>query len=180
MDKQREEFEAWCKQKYRSLAYLHTSETSGKWDTWQAAQATQPAQPIKDHETAKLVSDITVVARDFHDHQSLRERVAQLVRPWAQPAHAHAIDTSPGRVEKQAGDVQVPEGWKLVPVEPTEAMLNAAARASMQHLIDCINDPKRAKETGSEEMCKITPPATKPCYPQHPSQRSNHDRLLGR
>jgi len=32
----------------------------------------------------------------------------------AQPAHAHAIDTSPERVEKQAGDVQVP-GW--LPIE---------------------------------------------------------------
>lgn len=32
----------------------------------------------------------------------------------AQPSHAHAIDTSPERVEKQGGDVQVPEGWQLV------------------------------------------------------------------
>ena len=32
----------------------------------------------------------------------------------AQPSHAHAIDRSPERVEKQAGDVQVP-GW--LPIE---------------------------------------------------------------
>lgn len=50
----------------------------------------------------------------------------------------------------------VPDKWMLVPVEPTDEMLTAAARASMQHLIDCIHDPKRAKEVGSEEMCKRT------------------------
>lgn len=50
----------------------------------------------------------------------------------------------------------VPAGWKLVPIEPTPEMLTAAAQASMQHLIDCINDPKKAKEVGSEEMCKRT------------------------
>lgn len=50
----------------------------------------------------------------------------------------------------------IPDGWRLVPVEPTPEMLTAAARASMQHLIDCINDPARAAEVGSEEMCKRT------------------------
>lgn len=50
----------------------------------------------------------------------------------------------------------IPDGWRLVPVEPTPEMLTAAARASMQHLIDCIFDPRRAHEVGSEEMCKLT------------------------
>lgn len=35
-------------------------------------------------------------------------------------------------------------------------MLDAAARASMQHLIDCINDPAMADQVGSEEMCRLT------------------------
>ena len=50
----------------------------------------------------------------------------------------------------------LPEGWVAVPVEPTEAMLDAAARASMKHLLDCINDPVRAKNVGSEEMVRKT------------------------
>jgi hypothetical protein len=56
----------------------------------------------------------------------------------------------------RAQGARVPDGWQLVPVEPTDEMLTAAARASMKHLIDCINDPSKAKEVGSEEMCKLT------------------------
>lgn len=52
--------------------------------------------------------------------------------------------------------MNIPEGWKLVPVEPTDEMLDAAARASMQHLIDCIRDPDQAKELGSEKSVRLT------------------------
>lgn len=48
------------------------------------------------------------------------------------------------------------EGLRLVPIEPTDAMLDAAARASMQHLIDCINDPARADEIGNEATVRKT------------------------
>jgi len=52
----------------------------------------------------------------------------QAIAQAAQPAHTRAIDTSPERVEEQAGNVKVPEGWKLVPVEPIEAMWSMLAR----------------------------------------------------
>jgi len=55
---------------------------------------------------------------------------------WAKKIDAHAIDTAPGRVEKQAGNVQVPEGWKLVPVEPTEAMIAAGEAADDDSIIE--------------------------------------------
>ena len=55
-----------------------------------------------------------------------------------------------------AQPVAAPDGWKLVPVEPTSEMLDAAAHASMQHLLDCINDPKLAHKVGSEEMVRLT------------------------
>jgi hypothetical protein len=45
-------------------------------------------EPAKDHEIAALVNQLTSIAKEFHSHQSLRERVAQLVRPWAQPSQA--------------------------------------------------------------------------------------------
>lgn len=49
-----------------------------------------------------------------------------------------------------------PETHVLVPIEPSEEMLQAALRANMQHVIDCINDPAKSKDIGSEETCKQT------------------------
>lgn len=49
-----------------------------------------------------------------------------------------------------------PETHVLVPREPSEEMLQAALRANMQHVIDCINDPAKSKDIGSEETCKQT------------------------
>ena len=49
-----------------------------------------------------------------------------------------------------------PETHALVPREPSEEMLQAALRANMQHVIDCINDPTKSKDIGSEETCKQT------------------------
>lgn len=48
------------------------------------------------------------------------------------------------------------ETHALVPREPSEEMLQAALRANMQHVIDCINDPAKSKDIGSEETCKQT------------------------
>lgn len=55
-----------------------------------------------------------------------------------------------------ANQRSVPDGYKLVPIKPTREMLDAASRAAMQHMIDCINDPKLAKQVGSEEMTRKT------------------------
>ena len=52
------------------------------------AAGASPVEPAKDHEIAALVNQLTSIAKEFHSHQSLRERVAQLVRPWAQPSQA--------------------------------------------------------------------------------------------
>ena len=46
--------------------------------------------------------------------------------------------------------------WKLVPIEPTKEMVEAAFHASIQHVLDCIADPARSSEIGSEENCKKT------------------------
>ena len=46
--------------------------------------------------------------------------------------------------------------WKLVPIEPTKEMVEAALHASIQHVLDCIADPARSSEVGSEENCKKT------------------------
>jgi len=46
--------------------------------------------------------------------------------------------------------------WRLVPVEPTDEMLDAAARASLKRLVECINDPAKADELGSEASVRKT------------------------
>lgn len=46
--------------------------------------------------------------------------------------------------------------YQLVPKVPTQEMLDAASHASMQHLLDCINDPVKARELGSEENARKT------------------------
>lgn len=50
------------------------------------AQRREPEILITDGDTAKLVGQLCEVAREFHTAQQLRERIAQLVRPWAKGA----------------------------------------------------------------------------------------------
>ena len=45
-----------------------------------------------------------------------------------------------------------PETHVLVPREPSEEMLQAALRANMQHVIDCINDPAKSKDIEWKEQ----------------------------
>lgn len=78
---------------------------------------------ISESDRQELIAALESTGR--HNCLAYGVKSLQPIAQAAQPAHAHAIDTSPERVEKQAGNVQVPEGWKLVPVEPTEAMLKA-------------------------------------------------------
>ena len=46
--------------------------------------------------------------------------------------------------------------YQLVPKVPTDEMLDAASHASMQYLLDCIKDPVKARELGSEENVRKT------------------------
>ena len=74
-------------------------------------------------------------------------------------AECRAAATPPEAEQAEAArkaPASVPSGYALVPLEPTEAMLTAAARASMQHLLDCINDPAKADQLGSEENVRKT------------------------
>ncbi|HCL5394115.1 TPA: hypothetical protein N2K41_000004 [Klebsiella pneumoniae] len=69
---------------------------------------------MKDHEIRELVNQLRDVAIKYHGTDQLREQIARTVRT--------AI--------LQAGNSPViPEGWKLVPVEPNGDMLAAAQDA---------------------------------------------------
>lgn len=96
------------------------------------AQAAQPAQQDERAVTASVLSGMVQSLESidkeqwgYHWRKGWNDALRQAM-DYAQPAHAHAIDTSPERVEKQAGNVQVPEGWQLVPVKPTQEMLYEA------------------------------------------------------
>lgn len=52
------------------------------------------AQPIKDHVIREAVNELTKIARDYHDTQQLRERIAYVVLQLVNPAQpiAGAVD----------------------------------------------------------------------------------------
>ena len=55
---------------------------------------TRPETPLKDHQIAQTVNAVRDVAIKFHDHQSLRERIAEVLVPALQqpaPADQEAI-----------------------------------------------------------------------------------------
>ena len=75
------------------------------------------------------------------------------------PHGACCSEAIPDRFEKlyaSPGAQPVPAGMQLVPVEPTPEMLTAATRASLQHLIDCVQDPKKSAELGADKTMKTT------------------------
>ena len=65
----------------------------------------------------------------------------------------------------------VPEGWKLVPVEPTERMVNAylqAQRESVEGTQDFmgLSDPPTNNKAGYRAMLNATPQPTAPAVPE--------------
>lgn len=90
---------------------------------------TAPPSPVamKDHQIRELVNDLRDIAIEYHGTQQLRERIARTVRT----------------AMLQAGNSPVtPDGWQLVPKEPTEAMNKAGWAAMNEH--DAINPTYRA------------------------------------
>lgn len=73
-----------------------------------AAAPQQPA-PLKDHQIAQTVNAVRDVAIKFHDHQSLRERIAEIIVPALQqpaPADNDAIrDAALEEAAKQCLDI---------------------------------------------------------------------------
>lgn len=60
--------------------------------------ATQPAWPMKDHELRELVNALRDVAVKYHGTQQLRERIAQVVHPWARPTQPAGEEAHPDTV----------------------------------------------------------------------------------
>jgi len=92
---------------------------------------------VKDHQIRELVNELRDIAVEYHGTQQLRERIARTVRAAMLQGSdndesrctnqaAPALDSSPKIAESRCGNSQViPDGWKLVPIDPTKDMLRA-------------------------------------------------------
>lgn len=69
---------------------------------------------MKDHQIRELVNELRDIAVEYHGTQQLRERIARTVRA--------AMLQSLGNSEQLNSPV-IPDGWALVPIEPTEDMI---------------------------------------------------------
>nr|WP_260471462.1 DUF551 domain-containing protein [Enterobacter roggenkampii] len=98
---------------------------------------TAPPAPVsmKDHQIRELVNELRDIAVEYHGTRQLRERIARTIRDaMLQGAEnagspttmktAPALDSSPKIAESTSGNSPViPDGWVMVPVEPTEDMI---------------------------------------------------------
>ncbi|HDR2381669.1 TPA: hypothetical protein QCH91_000048 [Enterobacter roggenkampii] len=92
---------------------------------------------MKDHQIRELVNELRDIAVEYHGTQQLRERIARTIRAamlqGGENAEsrctiqtAPALDSSPKIAESPSGNSPViPDGWVILPAEPTQAMMNA-------------------------------------------------------
>ncbi|HCR2100318.1 TPA: hypothetical protein ONC68_000594 [Enterobacter asburiae] len=67
---------------------------------------------MKDHQIRELVNELRDIAVEYHGTQQLRERIARTIRA----AMLHGAD---------GNSPVIPDGWVMVPEEPTHEMLEA-------------------------------------------------------
>ncbi|MBZ7124664.1 hypothetical protein [Klebsiella grimontii] len=79
---------------------------------------------MKDHEIRELVNQLRDVAIKYHGAGQLREQISRVVR-----AHMLQAGTLTNEDTRQAGNSPViPEGYVMVPKEPTGEMILSAMR----------------------------------------------------
>lgn len=111
--------------------------TQRHWWTWQnALSATQPAQAAQG--AGEVVAWCTpdgercVTAKTYECARKDSGAMWSSMAPFTVPAYTHPTPAQPAPV--------VPEGWKLVPVEPTEEMLAAAHEGDRQYTLRNFGD----------------------------------------
>ena len=122
---QREAFEVWFKNEFgrpskparEGASYAHPMACSA-WRAWQAAQAQQS------HYKALLIEHAL-----NHDNDSEWDEA-----DW----HERVCEAVGGDLEHPQPAQQVPEGWKLVPEDPTDEMIGAGAEASRAFRVDIL------------------------------------------
>lgn len=119
-------------------------------------------EPMKDHQFRELVNELRDIAVEYHGTQQLRERIARTIRAamlqGAEPVttanklpfeqwlsqQTGTIDVECGcvmtevffhwlRVAYETGNSPViPDGWVMVPVEPTAEMISSGITAHFE------------------------------------------------
>lgn len=114
----------------------------------------------------RFVNDLGL-ASDPHHQQAIRDRIDefstyQAAHPTKEPGITqHIVHNAP---VSPPAEYVVPAGWKLVPVEPTEAMINEPYRFCVRHRgFADTNDPPSASDTAKavwSAMLAASPPTT--------------------
>ncbi|MGR7031558.1 hypothetical protein ACU632_17155 [Klebsiella aerogenes] len=74
---------------------------------------------LKDHQMRELVNQLRDTAIQYHGTQQLREQIARVIR--AAMLQAEPVTTA----NKLGNSPVIPDGYVMVPKEPTESMINA-------------------------------------------------------
>ncbi|WP_431623253.1 hypothetical protein [Citrobacter freundii] len=87
---------------------------------------TAPPAPVsmKDHQIRELVNELRDIAVEYHGTQQLRERIARTIREaMLQGAYGNSPAQSDCCPAQNGNSPVIPDGWVLVPKEPTEHMI---------------------------------------------------------
>ena len=104
------------------------------WSGWscQALYAAPPSTAaMKDHQIRELVNELRDIAVEYHGTQQLRERIARTVRAaMLQGTINHPEDNldmvdHSGDANEKGNSLVIPDGWVILPADPTQAMMNA-------------------------------------------------------
>ena len=141
-EQERAEFEAWAGTQYHNAdEYTKHGAISLAWEAWQAARSA-PLGSVPQWDGVVKPSDFIVDT--FRSGSSGRDSKPDCVRITHRPTgffeeeaamrsvHANkavAWQRLSDRLESLAAAPLVPQGWKLVPIEPTEKMINEGSCA---------------------------------------------------
>ncbi|EPB9716807.1 hypothetical protein ACRVGM_002016 [Cronobacter sakazakii] len=133
--------------RYRLLAKIHDGSESQAWE-----------------ESALIVEELLALRKDReraeHPQSELSQRAQQILRDATALAATLSAetDTTGQQFESLAGKAVVPEGWKLVPLEPTVEMQIAFAEtwfSKVRCVDDCeLEDAYIAMLAAAPEPCK--------------------------
>lgn len=110
------------------VGFIVRNKKTGKFGSWMHSKADwfkdegyevlsayiAPPAPVsmKDHQIRELVNELRDIAVQYHGTQQLRERIARTIR-------AAMLQGADGN------SPVIPDGWVMLPAEPTQAMMNA-------------------------------------------------------
>ncbi|MCY1698635.1 DUF3850 domain-containing protein [Lelliottia sp. SL45] len=151
---------------YLSVTVTHVAELGQLRPGYVLLSIAPPAPvPMKDHHIRELVNELRDIAVQYHATQQLRERIARAVRaamqgkaePVSQPYKLSdgvealrnagiAIDAEKILAERDSlNSPVIPDGWVMVPVEPTWDMLSENGCKEHHNGEECLHHDNRRR-----------------------------------